>query len=295
MIVTCPRCDTHFSVPEAAFGRKGRTVRCARCGNKWFLTPDDRDEDPPEDDIPMEMAPAQAPVIFADPFAEEPAPEPGPAGVNLLQDVTFDFDSSTKAETETKADAQDKDKDDEDPFADIAELMSRAEPDPIPDIFSSPGPKPVPKRRGGVGLWLLFLLLLLGAGGIGLYLFQDWVIERFPATQTAYEQVGLRNKVVGAGLAFRNIDSERVMQQDAEVLIVRGVIANTTDKTRDIPALKLALFNNDKPLQEKVILPPQPGLDAKAAVGFRVTLERPDPEATRFEVTFTLPVEQPER
>src|SRR6185436_13545418 len=35
MILTCPSCDTRYSVDGSKFPVAGRTVRCAKCGNSW--------------------------------------------------------------------------------------------------------------------------------------------------------------------------------------------------------------------------------------------------------------------
>jgi hypothetical protein len=111
-------------------------------------------------------------------------------------------------------------------------------------------------------------------------------VDYVPGAASVYEEMGLRNEVVGAGLIFRNYNSERMVQENSEVLVVRGVIANTTDSVREIPLLRLALYNDKTLLQKKIISPPQTALDAHGSVGFRITLEQPDPSASRFEVTF---------
>jgi len=35
MILTCPSCDTRYSVDGTKFPSQGRTVRCAKCGHSW--------------------------------------------------------------------------------------------------------------------------------------------------------------------------------------------------------------------------------------------------------------------
>lgn len=39
MILTCPRCQTRFSLGESALGTDGRKVKCGRCAEVWFQKP----------------------------------------------------------------------------------------------------------------------------------------------------------------------------------------------------------------------------------------------------------------
>jgi predicted Zn finger-like uncharacterized protein len=40
MILTCPSCDTRYSVDGSKFPPQGRTVRCAKCGHSWHQGPE---------------------------------------------------------------------------------------------------------------------------------------------------------------------------------------------------------------------------------------------------------------
>ena len=295
MIVTCPYCEVRFSVPDGAIGPKGRALRCARCGGRWHADPPGAfagvptgniaepapETPPPPPPPPAPPQPGLLPGIDLDTLEDAP-PEDGalpPEGKSLL-DVTFDasdFDGSAESLETGRDDGETLD----DP-------LSADEPAPIPDLFVSPGaPLRRPARRkGGFGLWLLFLLFVGAGSAAGLYLLQDEVIVRLPQAAKIYEDLGLRTKIVGAGLAFRNIDSERIIQGDSEVLTVRGVIANMTERSRDVPTLHLVLYDGNRIVQEKIVQPPQSSLDGKANIGFVLTLDAPDPHATRFEVTF---------
>jgi len=50
MIVTCTSCSKRYLVDARALGASGRNVRCAGCGNTWFLAP------PPDAAAPLEDA-----------------------------------------------------------------------------------------------------------------------------------------------------------------------------------------------------------------------------------------------
>jgi len=292
MIVTCPSCETHFTVPEAALGTRGRVLRCARCGHKWHQVPAIA-----EDEIPLEMPAKSAPRQAAQSLRDEPVEdqefEDGPSGLpgfnmSLGSDgASFSFAGGASDNLEEDDDLSSSPPDDiDDPFAHIAELMGAA-PDPIPEVFSSPPPKPKPRRKGGTVLWIVVLLILLSSIGWGLYKLQDKVLDYIPAAAVLYDGLDLRNEVVGDGLMFRNYNAERLNQDNNEVLVVRGVIANTTDSEKEIPLLRLALYNDKTLLQKKIISPPQASLLPNGSVGFRITLEQPDPSASRFDVTFT--------
>lgn len=217
--------------------------------------------------------------------AEQDGAEPVGLPIEGLDFGDIPAESPPREESKDKEGA--KPGEEEDPFAKISELMMSSMPEPIPDVFATAPARPVSRRKGAAGLWLLLLVVLVAGLGVAGYFLQDAVIEMVPAAARYYEQLGIRNGAVGAGLAFRNCSSERVDQGGTEVLIVRGVIANTTEQARDVPLLRLALYNDQVFLQEKIFSPPQAGLDGHGTVGFRITMDQPDANATRFEVTFT--------
>lgn len=57
MIVTCSSCSKRYLVDARALGPSGRTVRCANCGNTWFLPP------PLDAALPASLVPEPAPEI----------------------------------------------------------------------------------------------------------------------------------------------------------------------------------------------------------------------------------------
>ena len=68
MILTCPNCDTRYSVDGSKFPAAGRSVRCAKCGHSWHQS-----AEAPEPEVPM----APEPVVEA---AREPAAAAASAG-----------------------------------------------------------------------------------------------------------------------------------------------------------------------------------------------------------------------
>ncbi|MBX9634842.1 MAG: DUF3426 domain-containing protein, partial [Magnetospirillum sp.] len=161
--------------------------------------------------------------------------------------------------------------------------------EPIPDVFSNP-PK---TKKGTGGLWFLLFVLLLGGAAGGAYYFQDKVIDLWPPAHDILTEIGLRREKPGAGLELRNAGTpERFVQNDTEVLIVRGIIANISDRERPVPTMKLVLLDRDKAVvQEKLSQPPVTALDPGGTAGFRITLDRPDANAVEVNVLFVDPHE----
>ena len=77
MILTCPSCDTRYSVDGAKFPAAGRTVRCAKCGHSWHQPGEGEAVPEAAPEIPAETAPAppltEAPES-SDPFPVNPSP-----------------------------------------------------------------------------------------------------------------------------------------------------------------------------------------------------------------------------
>jgi Protein of unknown function (DUF3426). len=287
MLISCPNCATNFSVPDKALGIAGRTLKCARCGHKWFQSAPRPEDDfaLDESSFPPPPLPEPRPVFAPEPEAHAaPGPEP---------DLTrFDFGRPPPP-------AEPVDLDDP-PIPDLRrqlkesgvlppELDLDGEPKPIPEVFASP-PR---TRKGTGGLWLLLLALLLAAAGGGAYQFQDKVVGLWPPAHQILTDMGLRVERPGAGLELKNAGTpERLVQNDSEILIVRGIIANVSDRERPVPTMKLVLLDKDRVVvQEKLSQPPVTALDPGGTAGFRILLERPDPNAVEVNVLFVDPRE----
>lgn len=283
MLISCPNCATNFSVPDHALGPKGRMLKCAKCGHKWH-----QDAPRPEDDFGLEdfpppaAPPAPPPPRMDDDFRPVSSPsdldiEPAMPSAPPDADLDVDLDEPPIPQFGARPSTDEK----------PAEIdLDSDEPQPIPEMFASK-----PQRKGTGFLWfLLFLLVLAGAGGAAYY-FQDKVVEMWPPAADLLADAGLRIEKPGAGLELRNAGTpERFVHNDTEVLIVRGIIANVSDRSRAVPTMKLILLDKDKTVvQEKLAQPPVTELETGGTAGFRIILERPDPNAVEVNVLFVDP------
>ncbi len=270
MIITCPECSKKYSVKTEAIGLKGRTVRCKSCGNSWH-------QDPPG---AKKAAPAPAPE------SDIPAPfnEEGSLGAD------FNADQMGNGPVDPGFEEADKIPD----------------PPPIPQQLIRNNPKPEPKKKKGIIGWIIFLLLLAGIGAGG-YFAKDQVIEMWPPIAKVYDMVGLDVPHVGEGLDIRELPPTREEEDGVDVLVVRAEIVNISEEPRALPYLLIELLDPlDRVVQRKKVpliydeslvstgaeMPMQQQmLPVGESMEVETKIRRPNPTATRLQVTFLDPRE----
>ncbi|MCC9620778.1 zinc-ribbon domain-containing protein [Thalassospira sp. MA62] len=273
MIITCPECSKKYSVKTEAIGPKGRTVRCKACGNSWH-------QDPPGAKKP------------------DPAPEPAsgdgdvPPPFNEDGALGADFNADQMGGAPVDPGFEDADK--------------IPDPPPIPEQLIRNNPKPQPKKKKGVVGWIVFLVIVVGivAGG---YFAKDPLIKLWPPIAKVYDMVGLAVPHVGEGLDIRELPPTREEEDGVDVLVVRAEVVNIVDEPRPLPYLLIELLDPlDRVVQRKKVpliydeTTVQSGTDHPLEeqllpVGETLTVEtkirRPNPTATRLQVTFLDPRE----
>lgn len=317
MIITCPACSARFNVADHLIGTTGRVVRCAKCGHKWHQMPEGMEGmAPPPPPPPPPQPQAPPPPAPPKPKGQTPSPLPklgdiplempaqggGLAAVTAMSGEQDDVDLSAALDRVAGVVAE---ADSQHAFQSSAAAPSREESDagqqpgedfdfgegePIPEVFTQASSQAKPSGKGkgfGALLMILSLIILLGGLAGGAYFLREKVVEIWPDAAALYEAAGIDAEALGAGLKFRNVTSERVIENNVEMLVVRGVIANISDKTRDLPMVKLSLYDSaNLVVQEKVSPPPEKTLAPNESTGFKASIESPAAAARRFEVTF---------
>lgn len=290
MLIRCPNCATNFSVPDKALQPSGRTLKCAKCGHKWFQSVSPAGNDLGLDESSFPPPPRPESRFEPEPEPDFRAPEPdfgedmqtgGDGGRGRDIDLDLNLDEPPIPDFGPKPKA-------EQPAVSDLDLDLDSAPEPIPEVFTHP---PSSERKGTAALWVLLALFLLGGGGGALYYFQDKVVGLWPGAHDVLSAVGLRHERPGAGLELRPAGTpERFVQNETEALMVRGIIANVSDRERPVPTMKLVLLDRDKHVvQEKQSQPPVTSLDPGGTAGFRIIVERPDPNAVEVNVLFVDP------
>lgn len=185
-------------------------------------------------------------------------------------------------------DDAEEDEDEEVEFDDLNE------PEPIPQVFTTDEDDEDEEGEEGESKGALLkiilavvLVLIIGLGGAAIFL-RDTVIELIPGAEGFYHMIGLSDDSLGAGLAIKDVKSTRESIGGKDVLVVRGVISNVSEKVRPVPLLELKLSDLDGSMvQSEKTAPLKMELAAGDQIGFKIQVENPSALARRLEVTFT--------
>jgi predicted Zn finger-like uncharacterized protein len=145
------------------------------------------------------------------------------------------------------------------------------------------------RRKSSGGAWVAWLILLIVVGGVagGGYMFQKEIERIWPPAAHLYALVGLVPDPPGFGLDLRNVKSKEIADGARRVLQVEGQIVNTTDKVRDVPALKGVLLDQgERELQHWVFRARENRLLPGEAVTFQSEIVDPSPDAARLTIIF---------
>ncbi|MFO1119981.1 MAG: hypothetical protein U1E38_07790 [Rhodospirillales bacterium] len=146
----------------------------------------------------------------------------------------------------------------------------------------------LPRGSGLVAvIWAMATTVALAALLIAL---RGPILAVMPASAGFYASFGLLPDPLGAGLEIRDVSTNRAREGSAEVLTVRGVIANVIDARADVPFLRVSLYDaGDRQLQAVDLPGPRDSLKPAEAVGFDVRISDLQPGTRRVRVGFTAP------
>lgn len=256
MIIVCPQCESRYEIAESFLRPEGRTVRCARCRSEWEVFA------PPVAE-PLPSDPEAAWMDAAAPEATEPEAQDTDA---VLLHGLPDFDATAAAPDSIEA---------------VAEREA----------------SPLRTHRGRVRRRSLRRLLPSGASAalvaglaalVGLAQYRNSVVAAFPGTASLYALAHM--PVNRRGLAFEGVQTSAASEGGAPVLVLSGEIRNVTRTAVPVPALRLAIRDeNGAEIYGWTAAPGKSVLEPGASMPFKSRLASPPAEGRSVLVRFAAP------
>jgi predicted Zn finger-like uncharacterized protein len=292
MKIKCPDCSTAYDIKPEALGDEGRSVKCARCGNRWFVSPNPEPENLalPEDD----EASLEDEASWADDEADEVREAEVPDSLPDDEEEDLDDEPPAQAAKPAARASDDIAGDDENGVLepnstiDIETMAKRPKIKVNPNKFKR-------NRIGAILNWLLRrnyrrisgIMLFLGAIACCAFLviIRDSIVKQAPDLASLFEAVGLEVNL--RGLEFRDLRTFQEIEEGRPVLVIEGSIRNIHTKNEPVPAVHLTIRGGD--LQEIYAWTVEPrtkilkGLDETR---FRTILADPPPGASDIQVRF---------
>jgi predicted Zn finger-like uncharacterized protein len=290
VIVECPSCYARFTVPDAALGTSGRTVRCSKCKHAWHQNPEIAAEIVPP--LTVDHAPE---IVSETPFIPVSASELAtpaayvapdgssiPAAQRIVEpEIKFELPDFS-SEASQAMDALDRPSEN-DPVA------ATAQPEPNDDDADSGDAEPkdfiaqlppaddetamehlshlqthakkalLPLRGAPIALKIAASIVLICAVLLGL------VVNRGPIAHAAPWTSGILSMLGSApaeGLMFSDVAYHREPSERGARISIGCAVRNMSREPLPLPNMRLQLFNraNEKLIEEDNLLAPIPSI-----------------------------------
>jgi len=203
MLVTCPKCEQKFKVPDKALGTKGRKLKCSNCEHKWHQKPKPKakPKPAPEDPVAAEEALPPEPEEALDEPLEEGLGEDQPA------------------------------------------LDEEMDPPPLGDVSRFRAMRGGETEKKARPIVLYVLLGLAVAIPAGLLMARTTLVHAWAPSALLYDTIGMPVHVPGEDLVLQNVYVERRQEGTVEVLIVHGEVRNPGEGLVSMPSLRATILD----------------------------------------------------
>jgi predicted Zn finger-like uncharacterized protein len=313
MLIVCPSCTTSYQVTAASIGPTGRSVRCARCKNKWFVSP--RAEEPNWESVAHNAAAADAEAAageiaaFKTELAQEESKEVPINEIPVIDDPsTITAEAQTAmAEVSVASDASNSGDPPAyaNPFGDAALSEIVIPAGEAPPLVPEPGEagiapgaansaEPKPRRRRPPAARkkeklklnpLPVILVILLCTVTALFVWRKDIVRRAPQMASLYRALGMDINL--RGLVFSDIKVTNDIYDGVPVIIVEGTIVSQTNMAVDVPRIRFAVQNAaGHEVYTWTAVPSQPVLEPGARLPFKSRLASPPADAHNIAVRF---------
>lgn len=260
MKIYCPKCQTCYSIDQKLLSKKGKKLRCKRCGEVWTYTLSGAEEE-----LPQNVTTDTETIVNTENDENTPDVETEENETELSEKEMSDIFSRLKDET-NKLDTE------------INQLPT------LKKIF----PK-IKKLLGWDKYSTIFfeVLGLLVIICLSLFAARFEIVRRIPQAEIFYDSLGIPSRVIGEGLEFQNIVRGYYDKDKPQLLSVNGFIYNTTEEELAIPTILINVYNSDAAsIQQITRQLNAKKIEAKAKISFNLQIDVPV-EAKYILLTFT--------
>jgi len=152
---------------------------------------------------------------------------------------------------------------------------------------SIPASVPPRRRRTNRVGWLALAAAIIAVILVGV-LARGAIISAWPPADRLYSAIGLgeeREEV--AGLEFRNVSREQVVEGGVPILVIRGEVWNISEQLLSVPAIRVGLIDSsDRELHHWTFAASRNELASGDAALFETRLTSPPADATSLRVSF---------
>ncbi|TYC52589.1 thioredoxin [Rhodobacterales bacterium] len=301
MKIKCPDCSTSYEIKAEALGPEGRSVKCAKCGSRWFVSADEEESEPDfkaaADEPPDDAGPDPDENTLKD--EAEWAADGDEPPAEEEDDIAADEDDDSSAfgratgdaaneEDRFAAELSDDDDDDDEIKTDIETQAKRPKIIVNPDKFRQNHIGAVLnwmarrnfRRIGGMALCGLAIAICFS-----LVVMRDSVVKQSPDLASLFQLIGMDVNL--RGLEFRNLRTFTEVEAGKQVLVVEGSIRNLEEARNSVPAVRLSIRNaGSQEIYAWTVEPRTKSLNALDETRFRTILADPPDDASDIQVRF---------
>ncbi|MEO1199497.1 MAG: MJ0042-type zinc finger domain-containing protein [Pseudomonadota bacterium] len=279
MILTCPACDTRYTLKIQSLPLDGRQVKCAKCGHAWHAMPE---TSPPPVESNIEIADISGDTeagtassfdtVTSDTQEAETFDEEFSAGAEIVEDESwdhsvFDDDGDVPESSETP--------DIESAAYGRAWRASRR----VGGLTSSSRNHGVIDRLKPAAIGSLVALAISGV------LYREDVVRAVPSANGLYDLAGFGVNL--RGLDFVGVIPRKEIEGGVPILRVHGEVMNVADLPTVVPALRFALIGDGgQELYSWSVEPEAVSLEPGDSLPFSTRLAAPPEAASDLVVTF---------
>ena len=242
MQITCPNCQSSYTVADTALGEKGRSVRCAKCKEVWHAMPPVPamaepvvEEWQPSVDEWKPSTDEWQPTV--DPPAAEEAAAPPPEGSEPTSDAAWPQSDTAHAGDPPH----------------VEDAPPVAPDQPVEAMSQKPGVsnyEEIRRRKAarlkaekdrGLGITAGRIAAAFAGLIVALVVARENIVRLLPQTASLYAQLGLHVNV--RGIDFANLKTSYETQDGTRVLVVEGGIRNISSAVQPVANIRYSMRN----------------------------------------------------